>query len=188
MEGTSKPSSACSNRPSMSLGNYPSMSAMFCSPDWIAYASSATTSAVASVTTWIPCSPGTQQPDPIPRRNTSGLNRPPSPLYAPLPKTHDALATGRGLRILTVVDSFTRECPTIEVNTGLSGERVTRVLEQVIAERGKPQAWGCDNAPEFPTRHFIGWCEEQRIGLVHIQPGRPMQNGQVESFNGRLGA
>jgi putative transposase len=98
----------------------------------------------------------------------------------------DGLSTGRGLRILTVVDSFTRECPAIEVNTGLSGQRVTRVLEQVIAERGRPQTLRCDNGPEFTSRHFIGWCEEQRIALLHIQPGRPMQNGYVESFNGRL--
>ena len=98
----------------------------------------------------------------------------------------DAIATGRGLRILTVVDSFTRECPAIEVNTGLSGQRVTRVLERVIGERGKPKAIRCDNGPEFTSRRFIGWCEEQGIALLHIQPGRPMQNGYVESFNGRL--
>ena len=98
----------------------------------------------------------------------------------------DGISTGRGLRILTLVDSFTRECPAIEVNTGLSGQRVTRVLEQVIAERGRPQTLRCDNGPEFTSRHFIGWCEEQRIALLHIQPGRPMQNGYVESFNGRL--
>ena len=98
----------------------------------------------------------------------------------------DALATGRGIRMLTVVDSFTRECPAIEVNTGLSGQRVTRVLERVIAERGKPKAIRCDNGPEFTSRHFIAWCEENQIALLHIQPGRPMQNGYVESFNGRL--
>lgn len=98
----------------------------------------------------------------------------------------DALSTGRGLRILTVVDSFTRECPALEVNTGLSGQRVTRLLEQVIAERGRPATIRCDNGPEFTSRHFIGWCEEQHIRLLHIQPGRPMQNGHVESFNGRL--
>lgn len=78
----------------------------------------------------------------------------------------DALATGRGLRILTVVDSFTRECPTIEVNTGLSGERVTRVLEQVIAERGKPQALRCDNELNartiFPRRHTAGFNSPER--------------------------
>ena len=98
----------------------------------------------------------------------------------------DALATGRGIRMLTVVDSFTRECPAIEVNTGLSGLRVTRVLERVIAERGKPKTIRCDNGPEFTSRHFIAWCEQQGITLLHIQPGRPMQNGYIESFNGRL--
>ncbi len=98
----------------------------------------------------------------------------------------DALATGRGIRMLTVVDSFTRECPAIEVNTGLSGVRVTRVLERVIAERGKPETIRCDNGPEFTSRHFIAWCEQQGITLLHIQPGRPMQNGYIESFNGRL--
>jgi putative transposase len=60
------------------------------------------------------------------------------------------------------------------------------VLEQVIAERFKPKTLRCDNGPEFTSHHFIGWCEEQRIALLHIQPGPPMQNGHVESFNGRL--
>ena len=98
----------------------------------------------------------------------------------------DGLATGRGLRMLTVVDSFTRECPAIEVDTGLSSRRVTRVLEWIISQRGRPEVIRCDNGPEFASRHFLVWCEERGIGLVHIQPGRPMQNGHVESFNGRF--
>jgi putative transposase len=98
----------------------------------------------------------------------------------------DGLATGRGIRTLTIVDSFTRECPALVVDTSLSGQQVTRVLEQIIQERGAPKALRCDNGPEFTSRHFIGWCEEKGIALVHIQPGRPMQNGQVESFNGRF--
>jgi putative transposase len=98
----------------------------------------------------------------------------------------DGTASGRGLRMLTVVDSFTRECPAIEVNTGLSGRQVTRVLERAMADRGRPRTIRCDNGPEFTSRHFIGWCEEQHITLLHIQPGRPMQNGYIESFNGRL--
>ena len=98
----------------------------------------------------------------------------------------DGLATGRGLRMLTVVDSFTRECPAIEVDTGLSSRRVTRVLEWAISQRGRPEVIRCDNGPEFTSRHFLVWCEESGIGLVHIQPGRPMQNGHVESFNGRF--
>jgi putative transposase len=98
----------------------------------------------------------------------------------------DGLATGRGLRMLTVVDSFTRECPAIEADTGLSSHRVTRVLDWVIGQRGKPEVIRCDNGPEFTSRHFLVWCEENKISLLHIQPGKPMQNGHVESFNGRF--
>jgi putative transposase len=98
----------------------------------------------------------------------------------------DALASGRALRALTMVDSFTRECPAIEVHTGISSRQVTRTLERVIDERGTPGSLRCDNGPEFTSRHFIGWCAEKKITLIHIQPGRPMQNGHVESFNGRL--
>ena len=98
----------------------------------------------------------------------------------------DGLATGRALRLLTMVDNYTRECLAIEVDSCLSSQRVTRVLEWVIEQRGAPEAIRCDNGPEFASRHFLAWCEQRRIGLVHIQPGRPMQNGHVESFNGRL--
>ena len=53
--------------------------------------------------------------------------------------------------------------------------------------RGRaPEHIRCDNGPELTSRHFLGWCEERKIQLIHIQPGRPMQNGHVESFNGRL--
>ncbi len=98
----------------------------------------------------------------------------------------DALSNGRALRALTMVDSFTRECPAIEVDTGISSRQVTRTLERVINERGSPKALRCDNGPEFTSRYFISWCAERKIELIHIQPGRPMQNGHVESFNGRL--
>ena len=98
----------------------------------------------------------------------------------------DALAGGRGLRALTMVDSFTRGCPVIEVNAGISSRQVTRALDRVIEERGTPASLRCDNGPEFTSPHFITWCAEKKLALVHIQPGRPMQNGYVESFNGRL--
>ena len=98
----------------------------------------------------------------------------------------DGLATGRAIRVLTVVDSYTRECLAIEVDSCLSSRRVTRTLEWIIQQRRRPTALRCDNGPEFTSRHFLGWCEERQIQLVHIQPGRPMQNGRVESFNGRL--
>lgn len=98
----------------------------------------------------------------------------------------DGLATGRGLRMLTVVDSFTRECLAIEADTSLSSRRVTRALEWIVGQRGGVGVIRCDNGPEFTSRHFLGWCEERGIRLLHIQPGRPMQNGRVESFNGRF--
>jgi putative transposase len=98
----------------------------------------------------------------------------------------DALANGRGVRVLTVVDAFTRECLALEVDTGLSSQRVTRSLKQVVERRGVPQSIRCDNGPELTSRHFEGWCEDHKIQLIHIQPGKPCQNGHVESFNGRL--
>ena len=98
----------------------------------------------------------------------------------------DALATGRGIRALTVVDAFTRENLSLEVDTSLSSRRVTRALEAVIERRGMPEAIRCDNGPELTSRHFLSWCEERKIQLIHIQPGKPMQNGHIESFNGRL--
>ena len=96
------------------------------------------------------------------------------------------MATGRALRMFTLVDSYTRECLAIEVDSCLSSRRVTRVLDWVIEQRGAPDAIRCDNGPEFTSRHFLAWCEDRKIGSVHIQPGRPMQNGYVESFNGRF--
>jgi putative transposase len=100
----------------------------------------------------------------------------------------DAIQTGRGIRILTIVDSYTRECPALLVDTSLSGQQVTRLLERVMEQRGRPRSLRCDNGPEFTSRHFIGWCEANGIALIHIQPGKPMQNGYVESFNGRFRA
>ena len=98
----------------------------------------------------------------------------------------DAIASGRHIRLLTVVDAHTREGLALEVDTSLASQRVTRVLEKVIAERGVPQRLRCDNGPELTSRHFLAWCLTNRIELLHIQPGRPMQNGRVESFNGKL--
>jgi putative transposase len=98
----------------------------------------------------------------------------------------DGLATGRMVRILSVVDAYTRECLALEADTSLGSGRVTRVLERLIAERGRPENVRSDNGPEFTSRRMIGWAEDFKVGLVHIQPGRPMQNGHVESFHGRL--
>ena len=99
---------------------------------------------------------------------------------------HDAVECGRTIRVLSAVDAYTRECLALEVDTSFASRRVTRVLEAIIAERGVPQAIRCDNGPELTSRYFLAWCIELQIELVHIQPGKPTQNGRVESFNGRL--
>jgi len=99
---------------------------------------------------------------------------------------HDAVACGRAIRVLSVVDAYTRECLALEVDTSFASQRVTRVLEAIVAERGVPQAIRCDNGPELTSRHFLAWCIERQIELVHIQPGKPTQNAHVESFHGRL--
>jgi putative transposase len=99
---------------------------------------------------------------------------------------HDAVAGGRAVRVLSVVDACTRECLALEVDTSFASRRVTRVLEAIVAQRGLPAAIRCDNGPELTSRHFLAWCVERRIELRHIQPGKPVQNARVESFHGRL--
>ena len=99
---------------------------------------------------------------------------------------HDAVECGRAIRVLSVVDAYTRECLALEVDTSFASRRVTRVLEGIVAERGQPKAIRCDNGPELTSRHFLAWCVERQIELVHIQPGKPTQNAHVESFHGRL--
>lgn len=98
----------------------------------------------------------------------------------------DSLASGRKIRALTIVDTYTRECLAMEVDSSLPGMRVRRVLEQLTQERLRPEEIRVDNGPEFMSRAVASWCEENRLRLWHIQPGKPMQNGHVESFNGRL--
>src|SRR2546429_222406 len=98
----------------------------------------------------------------------------------------DCVATGRVIRMLTIVDGCTRECPAIEVDTSLGGLRVRRVLDRIASERGLPEAIVLDNGPEFRSRALGAWSEERGVRLEFIQPGKPVQNAYVESFNGRL--
>jgi putative transposase len=99
---------------------------------------------------------------------------------------HDAAESGRKFRVLSVLDVYTRECLVLEVDTSFASRRVTRELEKMVAERGAPEALRCDNGPEFTSRHFLAWALERKIELVHIEPGRPVQNAHVESFHGKL--
>ena len=99
---------------------------------------------------------------------------------------HDRLASGRSIRVLTVVDTFTRECLALEVDSCLPSRRVTRALDSVIFQRGRPESIRMDNGTELTSRHFLCWGIDRRIDLAHIQPGKPIQNAFAESFNGRL--
>ena len=98
----------------------------------------------------------------------------------------DCVSTGKAIRMLTIVDDCTRECPAIEVHTSLGGLRVRRVLDRIAGERGLPEAIVLDNGPEFRGRALAAWSEERGVRLEFIQPGKPVQNAFVESFNGRL--
>ncbi|EFI49944.1 Integrase catalytic region [Afipia sp. 1NLS2] len=98
----------------------------------------------------------------------------------------DTLASGRRFRILTLVDDFTRECLALVVDTSLTALRVLRELEQVIDIRGCPRMVVSDNGTEFTSNAVLAWQEELGIEWHYIAPGKPMQNGFVESFNGRL--
>jgi putative transposase len=98
----------------------------------------------------------------------------------------DALSSGRRFRTLNIVDDYTREAVAIEVDTSLGGLRVARVLEELKKQRGLPGHIRSDNGPEFTSRALDQWAYEHGIRWHYIQPGRPMENGYVESFNGRL--
>lgn len=99
----------------------------------------------------------------------------------------DALWWGRKLRMLTVVDTYTRESLAIEVDTSLSGARVARVLDRVIGERGaQPGEIVMDNGPELTSKALDQWAYERGVELRFIQPGKPVQNAFIESFNGKL--
>ena len=98
----------------------------------------------------------------------------------------DTLAHGRTFRVLTIIDEHTRECLATEADTSLPGLRVIRVLQRLAETRGLPQEIHVDNGPEFVCRAVRAWCEKRQVLLRYVEPGRPMQNGHIESFNGRL--
>ena len=98
----------------------------------------------------------------------------------------DTLAWGRRIRLFTVVDVFTREVLAIEVDTSLPGGRVVRVLERLAVERGAPDEIVLDNGPELAGKALDQWADERRVQLRFIEPGKPIQNAFVESFQGRL--
>ena len=98
----------------------------------------------------------------------------------------DSLYNGRRLRILTVVDDLSKECPVLEVDHSLTGIRITRVLERIALTRGLPEVITVDNGPEFISKAMDAWAYENGVKLHFIQPGKPTQNAYIESFNGKF--
>ena len=96
----------------------------------------------------------------------------------------DAFTDGRRFRVLAVVDDFSRECLALVADTSLSGLRMTRELDAIIAQRGRPRTIVSDNGTEMTSMAVLKWCQETGVEWHYIAPGKPMQNGFVESFNG----
>ena len=99
----------------------------------------------------------------------------------------DRLADGRSFRILTVVDQFTRECVALQADRSMTGTKVAEALENAKRERGSlPESITVDNGSEFCSRALEAWAMSNEVQLCFIRPGRPVENGFIESFNGRL--
>lgn len=98
----------------------------------------------------------------------------------------DALASGRRLRVLSVIDVFTREALALEVDTSLPGRRVVRVLDRLLEERVRPAQLVLDNGPELISGVLEQWAHDHAVTLHFIDPGKPSQNAHGESFHGRL--
>ena len=98
----------------------------------------------------------------------------------------DALTDGRKFRLLNVLDDFNRESLAVEVDTSLPSVRVLRVLDRIIGERSTPSIIRVYNGPEFISHILQQWCDEHKIALQYIQPGRPMQNAYIERKNGSM--
>ena len=100
--------------------------------------------------------------------------------------TEDCLANGRKFRTANLKDDCTRECPAILVDFSIPGQRVVGMLEDVARERGYPDVLVVDNGPELRGRDLDRWAHDHGVKLFFIDPGKPMQNGSIESFNGRF--
>jgi len=99
---------------------------------------------------------------------------------------HDRLATGRRFKCFTMTDPCSKEVPVIEVDLSIGGERVGRILDRLLAGRPLPEALILDNGPEFAGNALDAWACQRGVTLHFIQPGKPVQNACIESFNGKF--
>jgi putative transposase len=128
------------------------------------------------------------------RRGRGKLQRPRMPLAVPtgprqrwsMDFVSDQFITGRRFRVLSVLDDHTRECLGQLADVSLGGQRVAQFLRELGDAHGLPRGIVCDNGPEFTSKALLEWQQSSGVALHFIQPGKPMQNGIVESFNGRF--
>jgi len=121
--------------------------------------------------------PVDRQPIPLPERSNTRWS---------MDFMSDALSNGTRFRTLNIVDDFSRECPAIEVDTSLTGTRVVRVLDRLKEARGLPRGIVVDNGPELISKALDEWAYRNGVRLHFIEPGKPVQNAFVESFNGKF--
>lgn len=98
----------------------------------------------------------------------------------------DQTADGRVIKLLNVVDEFTREALVMLVERGIDADRTVEVLERLVAERGVPECLRCDNGPEMTAHALQDWCVLSQTATAYIEPGSPWQNPYVESFHSRV--
>ena len=98
----------------------------------------------------------------------------------------DQSLSGRSLKMLTLIDEYTRECLAVEVGISITSERVRKILQKVCADKGSPELMRSDNGSEFIGKAVNEWLAENGIKPIFIEPGKPWQNGKCESFNGKL--
>jgi putative transposase len=125
------------------------------------------------------------------RKRALGMRAPMPVLLAPngrwsLDFVSDQFVCGRRFRILTVFDDCTRECLAAIADTSLSGLRVARELDRLIATCGKPESIVSDNGTELTSNAILSWTAKASVDWHYIEPGKPVQNAFIESFNGRL--
>ena len=99
---------------------------------------------------------------------------------------HDRLTTGRWFKWFTMTDLCSKEVPVIEVDTSIGGERVCRILDRLFVGRPLPETVILDNGPVFVGTALDAWAEQYGVRLHFIQPGKPVQNAFIESFNGKV--
>jgi putative transposase len=125
------------------------------------------------------------------RRQETPLTNRPSPATRPnevwsLDFVHDRTYYGQKLKMLTIVDEFTRECLEIRVEKRMKSQEVIETLDEIVTDRGAPKYLRSDNGSEFVSSLTTEWLKEKGVEPIHIEPGCPWENGFVESFNGKL--